>query len=980
MVYRVLCVVLIACCLPVNATATDLKFTLDVTVDTDQRKITGIARLAVAQKTDVHLSTHHLGQLQLDGKALPVGREKVTIELSAGTERILTFESAFTTSDANYIGPKNVFLTGNWYPRPDDLVEYALSVTLPKGFLAVSEADSVDVRKNEKTDTFRFQFNHPVDGLSLAASQNYVLTKDNYHDIDLEAYFFAEDADLAVDYLTFTKKYLAMYEKMLTPYPYRRFVIVENLFPTGYSMPTYTLLGKAVVRLPFITRTSLGHEILHQWFGNSVYIDHSGGNWAEGVTNYLADHHYADLEGRGAAFRKQIIVNYEAYVNASNAMPVTAFSYRRNKAESAIGYGKAAMVFHALRKRLGEKDYMAAMRDFLTTNLFRQASWKHIEKSFEKISQTDLTDYFSQSIERDDLPRLRVEDPNLVVDRGRLMLNFILVQDQPPYHLQVPVTIHTANKKTTRFINVDKEKEPVNLPLDEPPLRVVIDENYDLMRTLDPAEVPAVFARIMGKDEILVVTSDKQAGKYQPVIRALSVDQVTYRTPEAVTFDEIKAHTVIFAGFQLPIVNMLFGRQPTYPDGVRLDVHQNPYNPEETILLLHVKNIGEARAVQKKLPHYGKYGKLVFNNGKLTHKQQPRTQAGIPVLNRPPVTVIKPDPVTTLDDILPNIGDDRVVYVGEQHEQYAHHINQLMVIKKLHEAGRKVAVGMEMFQLPYQRAIDDYLAGRIDERQFLKQSAYFEKWRFDYNLYKPIIDYVKKNQIPLVALNIEGDISRKVARKGLGNVSKAEKEQLPPEMDFTDSRYRQDLLKVFRLHENQHQLKTFGFFLQSQILWDETMAESVHRFLAAHPETTLVVIAGNGHLRYKYGIPNRVFRRNGFPFTVIVQDEAISPGIADFVLQTTPLKGNNAPLLGVGIEEKEAGVWIASVAENSPAGKAGLKKGDIIVQVDGEEIKSLVDLKFVLFYTPMDSKISLQVDRKGKKIIREVTLFDFTHH
>ncbi|RUA03504.1 MAG: hypothetical protein DSY89_00600 [Deltaproteobacteria bacterium] len=977
---RFLFIFIIVISIPTTVPAMGLKYELNVQIDTGHQKITGMARLVSDQKTRLHLSINPQARLKLDGRVLAGSGQNVTIDLSAGTGRVLTFETVFNLSKTNYIDPQNVFLTGNWYPRPDSLAEYALSVTLPKGFLAVSEADSLDVVKNEKTDTFRFYFTHPVDGLSLAASRNYVRTQDNYKDIQLEAYFFAEDTDLAGKYLAFTKKYLAMYEKMLTPYPYRRFVIAENLFPTGYSMPTYTLLGKAVMRLPFIPRTSLGHEILHQWFGNSVYIDASEGNWAEGATDYLADQHYAELEGKGAEFRKQILINYNAYVNASNAMPLTAFSHRRSRAESAIGYGRAAMVFHALRQRTGEKQFLDAMRDFLSAHLFRKASWKDILASFEKTGQIDPGVFFSQCIERRDIPRLHVEDSELAVVQGKLTLDFVLVQDTSPCRLHVPVTIHRAGKKTTRFVDVSQARESIHLPLDGLPVQVVIDENYDLMRELSPVEVPAALATIMGKDELLVVAPDKQPGKYQPVIDALGVEKVIYQTPEAVTFAQIKAHTVIIAGFQQPVAGMLFGRQPEYQDGVRLHVHQNPYNPEASILLLHVKNIGEAKAVQRKLPHYGKYDKLVFNQGKIRLKQQPHTRNGIFVLTRSPATVVRPDATTALNGILPEIMDRRVIYVGEQHGQYAHHINQLAIIQKLHEAGRKVAVGMEMFQVPYQPAIDDYLAGRIDERQFLKRSAYFEKWRFDYNLYKPIIDYARKEHLPLVALNIEGDISRKVARKGISGLSVSEKAQLPPEMDFSNSVYRQDLLKVFRMHENQQELKAFDFFYQSQILWDETMAESIHRFLATHAETTLVVIAGNGHVRYKYGIPNRVFRRNGLPFTVIVQDEEISPGIADFVLQTTFLKGKKAPLLGVGIEEKENGVLIASITDNSPAGKAGLKIGDIIVQVDGEKIKNLVDLKFALFYTPMDSTISLHVDRKGKIIAREVRLFDFRRH
>ena len=67
------------------------------------------------------------------------------------------------------------------------------------------------------------------------------------------------------------KQYIQLYETLFHPFPFKRFAIVENFLPTGISMPTYTLLGQEVVRLPFIVETSLGHEVLHQWFGNQVY-------------------------------------------------------------------------------------------------------------------------------------------------------------------------------------------------------------------------------------------------------------------------------------------------------------------------------------------------------------------------------------------------------------------------------------------------------------------------------------------------------------------------------------------------------------------------------------------------------------------------------------------------------------------------------------------------------------------------------------
>ena len=347
------------------------------------------------------------------------------------------------------------------------------------------------------------------------------------------------------------------------------------------------------------------------------------------------------------------------------------------------------------------------------------------------------------------------------------------------------------------------------------------------------------------------------------------------------------------------------------------------------------------------------------------------------MLNRPPTRILKPDKLATLDDILPRLLKSRVIYVGEQHNKFAHHINQLQINKRLHEAGCEVAVGMEMFQMIYQQAVDDYLAGRIDERIFLQKSEYFKKWRYDYNLYKPIIDYLKKQNIPLVALNIEGDISHRVASEGMHNLTDEETKQLPLSLDFSNEKYRGDLNKVFIHHEEQKTHWNFSYFLQAQTLWDEGMAESAQQFLKNNPERKLVILAGNGHVRHKYGIPERLYRRNREPFTVLVQDDEIEDGIADYILLTTELKGKESPRLGVAVEEKEEGLMVTGVSDESPAKKAGLQKGDIIERFAGQPIKSVGDLKYALFLSEMGSTLKIHLRRDDETLYNEIELFDF---
>ena len=959
--------------LPVTAWSADMKYTLDVQINTAEQKITGIARLKADVDIKLNLSVQNLKVLNLDGSDIADATGDILhLSLLSGKEIKIQYEAFINKNRMNFIDKDHVFLTSGWYPQPDDPVEYALNVTLPKNFMAISESEHTTIQKQGSTKTFVFEFHHPLNSLHLAASSRYVQKKDRYKSIDIEAYFFKEDAHLADAYLGHTKNYLAMYEKMLTPYPYRRFAIVENILPSGNSMPTFTLLGNQVVRLPFIVKTSLGHEILHQWFGNSVYIDYVSGNWAEGLTTYLSDHYYADLEGKGADYRKQILVDYNAYVNEDNDMPLGDFISRSNKAQSVIGYGKGAMLFHGLHRRYGDETFYTALKDFIRQNRFRQASWLDIQHAFERVTKEKLYTYFGDWLTRKNIPRLDVKNTRLYVVQGKLKLDFELLQQGEPYPLNIPITFYAGKHKRKQWVEVKKSKENVSLSLDEPPNKVVLDENYALMRHLAPEETPPALAGIMGKDKLIAVISSMKRSTYQPLIDALGVKTITYATPDNITFDQIQKNSLLIAGYDNSVVKMLFGNQTVVKDGLHIKVYKNPYNASERVALLHAADKQQAQAVQYKLSHYGKYAELAFEDGRNTSKAMAESENGILMLSRPKVRALEPDSLVTIDDIIPRLMTSRIIYVGETHDQFAHHMNQLKVIQKIHDAGYQLAVGMEMFQKPYQQVVDDYLAGRIDEVAFLKKTEYFSRWRYDYNLYKPIIDYLKQQRIPLVALNIHGDLTRKVAREGMYDLSDKQKKELPSDMNFSNETYRKDLNQVFTVHNKQENLKDFNYFLQAQMVWDEGMAESAHRFLVNHPEHKMVILAGNGHVRYKYGIPDRLYRRNHEPFTVVVQDEEIEDGVADYVLLTTKLTGQASPKLGVMVEENDKRLVIKGVSQSGPAQKAGLQKGDVIEMFSERPIQSLADLKLLCFTARLEVPSRLRSNGRIRRLIRKL--------
>ena len=318
----------------------------------------------------------------------------------------------------------------------------------------------------------------------------------------------------------------------------------------------------------------------------------------------------------------------------------------------------------------------------------------------------------------------------------------------------------------------------------------------------------------------------------------------------------------------------------------------------------------------------------------------------------------------TFAGVMERVADKKIVYVGENHNQFSHHVMELEIIKDLHRRGKKIAIGMEMFQKPFQKSLDDYIEGRIDERELLKKTQYFKRWGFDYNLYRPILEFARSERMPVVALNMRQEIVDKVFQGGIDSLSEEEKALIPSRMDFSDDAYRERLEKVFQEHQD-FGAGNFNFFYQAQILWDETMSESIDEFLIAHPGDHMVVLAGNGHLAYRSGIPKRTARRNGYDDAIILNDVDLEKDIADYVLFPKTIPGVTSPKLMVLLKEKGGKVEIAGFPSGSNSEKAGMKVGDTVLSIDRTPVRDIDDVKIDLLFKKKGEEVKVRILRKG---------------
>lgn len=234
----------------------------------------------------------------------------------------------------------------------------------------------------------------------------------------------------------------------------------------------------------------------------------------------------------------------------------------------------------------------------------------------------------------------------------------------------------------------------------------------------------------------------------------------------------------------------------------------------------------------------------------------------------------------------------------------------------------------------------------------LLATEYFERWRYDYRLYAPIVRFARDNGLPLVALNVPGELIEKVAGNGSVTLTPEEQRFLPRDIDRSDAEYARRLEDIFRMHAHgQDGSGDFDRFVEVQLLWDEGMAERAADFLVQNPGHRMVVLAGSGHLAYGSGIPRRVDRRLGVSSAIVLNDWAgpIHPELGDYLLMPHARDLPPAGKIGALLEGDERGVKVLSCEPGSACESAGLQKGDWLVSLEGQPTPDMSTVRAIMW-------------------------------
>jgi hypothetical protein len=611
---------------------------------------------------------------------LPKGAMQLTIEYSGRIHHPLsasrTEQSRGFRSSAGLIDKQGVFLAAGslWYPQIEGYpyLTFDMLVTLPTGWSSVTQGSRKQQQNTNTISKQRWHIDKPQDEIYLIAAEfiEYQQTTQLQNSpVDAQVFLRKADQKLADRYLQATTKYLKMFEQLIGAYAYSKFALVENFWETGFGMPSFTLLGTRVIRLPFILNTSYPHEILHNWWGNGVYVNFESGNWSEGLTAYLADHLIKEQQGQGLNYRQQTLQKYRDYAAKHRDFPLTAFRSRHSSATEAVGYGKALMMFHMLRKQLGDKLFNKALKQFYQQHQFKIASFSDLQRTFETVADRSLQNFFTQWVEYTGAPDVALVSASVEEQSEKIQLRFTLEQLQTNnlYNLNIPLVISLANRSEAEefVVSMTKRKQTFEIDLPASPTRLDIDPQFDLFRKLAQQETPPAFTQIFGANTLLVIypndTTDEIKAAWQSFAQEMS-----HMGPEQVRIvsdNEIDTlpenRTVVVLGWKnrfTPHVQQKLQKHPVTFSPNLIHLGKEPLSRQNQafawvtrtsgiteqsfpLALITADHASALPGLARKLPHYHKYSYLAFSGSEPKNNLKGRW----PISNSPMTWLFKAD-------------------------------------------------------------------------------------------------------------------------------------------------------------------------------------------------------------------------------------------------------------------------------------------------------------------------------------------------
>ncbi|MBI5324197.1 MAG: ChaN family lipoprotein [Ignavibacteriae bacterium] len=491
---------------------------------------------------------------------------------------------------------------GSCYPMTGkDLADFDFRIQVPKDFTIITSGKQSPVYETADNKIFQFNSELPLDDMILVGGR--YIRKDTVYDGKTFSLYTFNPSPASDAYLNASIEYYKLYTPLLGPYPFSSFSIVENFFATGFGMPGYTLLSNKLMALPWIVLApgSLAHEFVHNWWGNSIYVDYELGNWCEALTTFCSNYYYNVLtkkNDKAIDWRKKALLSLES-LPANNNYPVMKFKYQSNNDDATIGYQKGGFIFYEIYKLIGEERFFTALKNFAKKYKGKRALWFSLMAAFDDVAKKDslnipVRKIMSQWLNELNIPTIKLE--NAKIDGDSL---FLEISQDMNTTTSVPVKINTFNgEKLVNFTLTGKTNKFAFKP-DSKVKSVFVDPDYQVLRHLNKWEIPFSFGRILAERPLMILPSKKSPDynvsvKFADMVKE-SEYAIDYRSADEFVKDSswMDRHLILLGDTKS---NPFFKKfKSIYPESVsfkdtNITINNQKYSSNGNILLLNTSS------------------------------------------------------------------------------------------------------------------------------------------------------------------------------------------------------------------------------------------------------------------------------------------------------------------------------------------------------------------------------------------------------
>ncbi|MFI2742345.1 M1 family metallopeptidase [Zhouia sp. PK063] len=425
--------------------------------------------------------------------------EKLNITLPSITDSIIVYYHGIPKDgliisknkygDRTFFGDNWPNRAHNWLPsidHPSDKAFVEFYVTAPSHYQVIANGTLIETTNNDDNTTlhhYKSTVPMPTKVMVIGAAKFAVEHLGMVDHIPLSTWVYPENKKAGFYDYAQAEDILNYFTKNIAPFPFSKLANVQSTTRYGgMENASNIFYFENSVTGDRSSEYLLAHEIAHQWFGDSASENDWSQLWlSEGFATYFTDLYAEHAHGEDAFHKKlqeerQKVIAFSKQVTTP-IVDTTRYD-RLMELLNPNSYQKGAWVLHMLRREVGDKNFWRSIQVYYNMYQNSNATSKDLETVFEKVTDFDLSQFFSQWLHQSGQPILDI-DKKLKDDEVRLDIK----QKQDalflfPIDFKITYADGSSEIKTFRMLH---KREIYEIPCKKIPVEVIVDPNTWLL-------------------------------------------------------------------------------------------------------------------------------------------------------------------------------------------------------------------------------------------------------------------------------------------------------------------------------------------------------------------------------------------------------------------------------------------------------------------------------------------------------------------